>query len=85
MVVPPWSLTSTVHFDEEGRQSFRERHNLSEKFVVMYAGNHSPCHPLETLLEAARHLPNAKRLSSASSAAAANRESAGFCDRAPVA
>jgi colanic acid biosynthesis glycosyl transferase WcaI len=23
---------------------------------VMYAGNHSPCHPLQTLIEAARHL-----------------------------
>jgi glycosyltransferase involved in cell wall biosynthesis len=29
---------------------------LSEKFVVMYSGNHSPCHPLDTLLDAARAL-----------------------------
>ena len=56
MVVPPWSLTASVRFDEKGRQAFRERHGLSEKFVVMYAGNHSPCHPLETLLDAAQQL-----------------------------
>src|SRR5439155_2433474 len=29
---------------------------LDDKFVVMYSGNHSPCHPLDTLLEAARRL-----------------------------
>ncbi|HKR21567.1 MAG TPA: glycosyltransferase, partial [Pyrinomonadaceae bacterium] len=35
---------------------FRERHGLSDKFVVMYSGNHSPCHPLDTLLDAALKL-----------------------------
>ena len=28
-------------------------HGLEEKFVVMYSGNHSPVHPLDTLLHAA--------------------------------
>jgi colanic acid biosynthesis glycosyl transferase WcaI len=55
-VLPPWSHGDTVHFSEEGRSAFRERHNLREKFVVMYSGNHSPCHPLNTLLEAALRL-----------------------------
>src|SRR5882762_6868798 len=54
-VVPPWPL-SAVRYDEPGRQAFRDRHNLSRKFVVMYAGNHSPCHPLGTLLEAAQKM-----------------------------
>ena len=31
-------------------------HGLTDKFVVMYSGNHSPCHPLDTLLAAARKL-----------------------------
>src|SRR4029077_17850537 len=35
---------------------FRSHNDLSEKFVVMYAGNHSPCHPLDTLLDAAKTL-----------------------------
>ena len=56
VVLPPWAHDDTVRYDEEGRRAFRERHNLTEKFVVMYAGNHSPCHPLDTLLESARHL-----------------------------
>jgi glycosyltransferase involved in cell wall biosynthesis len=45
-----------VAFDQSGRRSFRLKHQLDEKFVVMYAGNHSPCHPLETLLKAADQL-----------------------------
>lgn len=55
-IIPPWSHDDSVRFDREGREAFRERHNLSETFVVMYAGNHSPCHPLDTLLEAAKKL-----------------------------
>lgn len=55
-VLPPWAHGDTICFDEAGRRAFRERHNLSQKFVVMYSGNHSPCHPLNTLLEAALRL-----------------------------
>jgi colanic acid biosynthesis glycosyl transferase WcaI len=56
VVLPPWALDENVRRDDQGRQSFRQRHGLSESFVVMHAGNHSPCHPLDTLLEAARRL-----------------------------
>jgi glycosyltransferase involved in cell wall biosynthesis len=55
-VIPPWSHDDSVRFDGEGREAFRRRQNLSEKFVVMHAGNHSPCHPLDTLLAAAKKL-----------------------------
>ena len=54
-VIPP-SRDEAVNYDEEGREAFRLRHNLSKMFVVMYAGNHSPCHPLDTLLDAANKL-----------------------------
>ncbi len=56
VVIPPWSLDDAVRFDMQARQRFRARHGLSDKFVVMYSGNHSPCHPLDTLLEAAQRL-----------------------------
>jgi putative colanic acid biosynthesis glycosyltransferase WcaI len=52
-VVPPWSLDRYAYFDREGRAAFRERHGLTGKYVVMYSGNHSPVHPLDTLLETA--------------------------------
>lgn len=55
-VVPPWSHDTEVNFDAAGRERFRQALGLADKFVVMYAGNHSPCHPLDTLLAAARHL-----------------------------
>jgi len=54
--VPPWSHDDHVQFSTMGREEFRQRHGLAEKFVVMYSGNHSPCHPLDTLLDAARAL-----------------------------
>jgi hypothetical protein len=56
LVVPPWSHDDHVRFDPAGREEFRSTHNLSHRFVVMYSGNHSPCHPLETLLQAAERL-----------------------------
>jgi putative colanic acid biosynthesis glycosyltransferase WcaI len=55
-VVPPWSHDDHVRYTTAGREEFRQRHGLTEKFVVMYSGNHSPCHPLDTLLDAARAL-----------------------------
>jgi glycosyltransferase involved in cell wall biosynthesis len=55
-VVPPWSQDDVAYFDPEGRESFRRRHGWEKKFVVMYSGNHSPCHPLDTLVEGARLL-----------------------------
>ena len=54
--VPPWSHDDQVSYSEAGREEFRQRHGLAEKFVVMYSGNHSPCHPLDTLLRAAQRL-----------------------------
>jgi len=56
VVVPPWAHDDHVRFDSEGREEFRKLHGLSNKFVVMYSGNHSPCHPLDTLLGAAERL-----------------------------
>jgi colanic acid biosynthesis glycosyl transferase WcaI len=57
-VIPPWSHDEYVRFDPAGREEFRECHGLTGKFVVMYSGNHSPCHPLDTLLQAAERLTN---------------------------
>ena len=61
-VLPPWAQDDWVAFDAEGREAFRREHDLANKFVVMYAGNHSPCHPLDTLVEAARRLAGKKEI-----------------------
>jgi glycosyltransferase involved in cell wall biosynthesis len=56
VVLAPWAHDDNARFDKRGREAFRRRHQVEQSFVVMYAGNHSPCHPLDTLVEAARRL-----------------------------
>ena len=53
-VIAPWSHDGDVRFDRTAGDEFRATHKLTDKFVVMYAGNHSPCHPLDTLMKAAK-------------------------------
>lgn len=60
-VISPWSQDE-VHYDQQSREAFRRVHSLTDRFVIMYAGNHSPCHPLDTLLEAAAKLARRKEL-----------------------
>jgi colanic acid biosynthesis glycosyl transferase WcaI len=55
-IIPPWSHDEYVFFDAEGRSKFRADHGWTDKFVIMYSGNHSPCHPLDTLLQSALSL-----------------------------
>ncbi|HOC56076.1 MAG TPA: glycosyltransferase family 4 protein [Verrucomicrobiota bacterium] len=62
LVIPPWSHDTEVTFDAQGRERFRKAHGLDGKFVVMYSGNHSPCHPLDTLLAAAERLKEDKSI-----------------------
>lgn len=57
-VIPPWSHDNEIHYDPVGRETFRKKYGLENKFVVMYAGNHSPVHPLDTLMGAAEQLKN---------------------------
>jgi len=62
-IVPPWSHDDAVVYAAAGREAFRQQHGLSDTFVVMYSGNHSPCHPLDTLLDAARALEDKPEIS----------------------
>src|SRR5262249_18006218 len=57
-ILPPWSHDNAVTYDSQGREAFRRQHVLPNKLVVMDPGNHSPCHPLDTLLQAAHRLAN---------------------------
>ncbi len=62
VVLPPWSQDDQVRYDAAGRERFRAQHGLRDKFVVMYSGNHSPCHPLDSLLAAAELLAQEKEI-----------------------
>ncbi len=61
VTLPIW-MHGEVRFDAAGRERFRRKHGLEDKFVVMYSGNHTPVHPLETLVEAARLLREETRI-----------------------
>jgi colanic acid biosynthesis glycosyl transferase WcaI len=55
-IIPPWSHDDEVFFVPSGREKFRKKHGFEDKFLIMYAGNHSPVHPLDTLMQAAERL-----------------------------
>ncbi len=64
-VVPPWPVHD---FDTESfrgaprNNPFREELGLNGKFVVLFSGNHSIVHPMDTLLEAARLLRDEEKI-----------------------
>jgi len=62
VMIPPWSQDTDVRFDAAGREQFRRAQGLQDKFVVMYSGNHSPVHPLDTLMQAAERLSDDKSI-----------------------
>lgn len=52
-IIPPWPHIETI--DDvlpHAENRFRAEHGLEGKFVIMYSGNMSPAHPVQTLLEA---------------------------------
>lgn len=59
MVFPLWPLQNAGK--QEEAPAVRRRHGWDNHFVVMHSGNHSPVHPLDTMLDAARSLRNDAR------------------------
>ncbi|MBI2095123.1 MAG: glycosyltransferase family 4 protein [Candidatus Omnitrophica bacterium] len=60
-IIPPWAHDERIHPVPHEENRFRKTRGLESKFVVMYSGNHSPCHPLTTLLESARAMRDDSR------------------------
>lgn len=57
-VIPPWPLDTDLDYIPQEKNPFLVEHHLQKKFVVMYSGNFSICHPLITLLNSALALKN---------------------------
>jgi colanic acid biosynthesis glycosyl transferase WcaI len=55
VVIPPWAHDDIEALGHD-KNPFRNKHNLNGKFVIIYSGNFSICHPIDTLLETARQL-----------------------------
>lgn len=55
-IIPVWPVMESVYTGVRNKNPFRINNNFGDKIVVMYSGNHSVMHPLDTLLEAAKKL-----------------------------
>lgn len=53
-VMPPWPMADHLEPVAHADNPFRSEHGLEGKRVVMYSGNISPAHPIDTILEAAK-------------------------------
>ena len=60
-VIPPWPMEDYLNTVPHSENPFRKGKGWSDKFVVMYSGNHSIVHPLETILDAAEALKDDPR------------------------
>lgn len=50
-IIPPWPYENQFISINHETNNFRKNNSLNGKFVVMYSGNISPVHPIDTLLE----------------------------------
>lgn len=61
-VVPPWPHNDCAEKIEHADNPWRREYSGEGRLVVMYSGNHSPAHPLDTVLQAALRLQDVKGL-----------------------
>lgn len=52
-IVPVWPVMDQVYEGKRLSNPFRLEHGFGKRIVIMYSGNHSVIHPLDTLLDAA--------------------------------
>lgn len=51
ITIPPWPYENQLASIDHNNNPFRKKNGLEGKFVVMYSGNISLVHPIDTLLE----------------------------------
>ena len=54
--IPPWPVHTDIYMGQRLNNPFRIQQGFKNKIVIMYSGNHSVMHPLDTLLKAAFEL-----------------------------
>ena len=60
-VIPPWPMGQHAEAVTHADNHFRKEQGWTDKFVVMFSGNHSWVHPLGTILDAAERLADDPR------------------------
>ena len=61
-IIPPWPLEGHLAPVPHAENAFRTEHGFNGKFVLMFSGNISDAHPVDTILEAAARLRDHPRL-----------------------
>lgn len=61
-VIPPWPMEDVLERIPRHQNPFIKEHQLEDKIVLMYSGNHSPVHPLATFLEASKAFTDDPRI-----------------------
>lgn len=61
-IIPPWAPFDDSREVQNGRHPWREKYLSTDSRIVMYSGNHSLIHPLDTLLKSAQRLRDEKGL-----------------------
>ena len=61
-IIPPWPLEGHLAPVPHEANPFREDHGFDGRFVLMFSGNISDAHPVDTVLEAAARLRDHPRL-----------------------
>ncbi|MFT5617046.1 MAG: colanic acid biosynthesis glycosyl transferase WcaI [Arenicella sp.] len=60
-VIPVWPVMAQVYEGERMANPFRKDQGFEEKIVIMYSGNHSFVHPIDTILKVAKELEKDSR------------------------
>jgi colanic acid biosynthesis glycosyl transferase WcaI len=60
-VVPVWPVLTELYSGDRMDNPFRMENKFGDKIVLMYSGNHSYVHPLDTLLDLAKMLKDDER------------------------
>lgn len=60
-ILSPWPMDDYLEVVPHNKNPFRKAQGWEDKFVVMYSGNHSLVHPLDTILNAAEQLKDDPR------------------------
>ena len=55
-VIPVWSVNKQEGVSNKSENEFIQTYGLQDKIVIMYSGNHSIAHPLDTLLDVANKM-----------------------------
>ncbi len=60
-IIPIWPAMNEIFQGNRFKNPFRIEHHFKNRIVIMYSGNHSYVHPLDTILELSKELINDDR------------------------